>query len=344
MSSRFEKLGKLSLAILENYVETVLGEKFVDELREPTDQLIAVATALEYAEARFVKQFEDRTFAENIFKQQISKANYSLLADVVGKFYTHPTDPDFPSVIKRIMTDSLPSMPVERIDKATDFYIGLLTEELALTDETFRERVRVLAELRSEKRQQEMKEVLQRIEVVLTYPRPQGQNPLYQISPPLNASTNPHTGQVDTIHYYSCFISYSHEDQLFAERLYNDLHSNGVRCWFAPEDLRIGDAVRKTIDQEIRLQNKLLVILSENSVKSEWVGGQVEAAFEEEIASNRLILFPIRLDETVMQTRDDWAAAIRRRRHIGDFSNWKDNIKYASAFKRLLRDLKSTPV
>jgi len=42
-----------------------------------------------------------------------------------------------------------------------------------------------------------------------------------------------------------------------------------------------------------------------------------------------------------MSTRDDWAAKIKRRRHIGNFSNWKDKAKYQRAFERLLRDLKA---
>lgn len=106
--------------------------------------------------------------------------------------------------------------------------------------------------------------------------------------------------------------------------------------------MKIGDQIRPRIDQEIRLRDKLLVILSENSVKSEWVGDEVEAALEEESKSNRSVLFPIRLDDAVMSTRDDWAAKIKRRRHIGDFSNWKDKSSYHKAFERLLRDLKAT--
>ena len=39
---------------------------------------------------------------------------------------------------------------------------------------------------------------------------------------------------------------------------------------------------------------------------------EVEAALEEESKNNRLVLFPIRLDDTVMNTRDDWAAKIKR--------------------------------
>jgi len=73
------------------------------------------------------------------------------------------------------------------------------------------------------------------------------------------------------IRYYSCFISYSSKDETFAQRLHADLQEKGVRCWFAPEDMKIGDKVRSTIDQSIRVHDKLLVILSENSMPSNWV-------------------------------------------------------------------------
>jgi hypothetical protein len=145
----------------------------------------------------------------------------------------------------------------------------------------------------------------------------------------------------DGLQFYSCFISYNNADEAFARKLHDDLQDNGVRCWFAPEDMKIGDRIRPRIDQEIRLRDKLLVILSENSVDSEWVGDEVEAALEEERMDGRKILFPIRLDDAVMETRLDWAAKIRRRRHIGDFTGWQEEAQYQQGFQRLLRDLKA---
>ena len=143
------------------------------------------------------------------------------------------------------------------------------------------------------------------------------------------------------IDYYTCFISYSSKDQDFVERLHADLQSNGVRCWFAPEDMKIGDKIRIRIDEAIRLHDKLLLVLTEHSVRSDWVEKEVETAFEKEQQMKRLVLFPIRLDDTVMQTNQAWAADIRRMRHIGDFSNWKNHDEYQKALNRLLRDLKS---
>lgn len=143
------------------------------------------------------------------------------------------------------------------------------------------------------------------------------------------------------IEFYSCFISYSSKDQEFADRLYADLQNKGVRCWFAPEDLKIGDRFRDRIDESIRLHDKLLLILSENSVSSHWVGDEVEAAFEREQRENRTMLFPIQIDDAVTESTTGWAAAIRRTRHVGDFTHWKDDTSYQKAFDRLLRDLRA---
>ncbi len=84
------------------------------------------------------------------------------------------------------------------------------------------------------------------------------------------------------IEYYSCFISYSSKDDAFARRLYADLQSNNVRCWFAPHDLKTGDRYRDRIDESIRLYDKLLLILSKNAVASTWVEEEVEKAMDKE--------------------------------------------------------------
>ena len=141
--------------------------------------------------------------------------------------------------------------------------------------------------------------------------------------------------------FHSCFISYSSQDQDFAEQLHANLQDRGVRCWFAPENLKIGDRFRDRIDESIRLHDKLLLILSESSVSSQWVGDEVEAAFERERGESRTVLFPIRIDDAVIGSDKAWAAVIRRTRHVGDFTHWKDRDFYREAFDRLLRDLKA---
>ena len=143
------------------------------------------------------------------------------------------------------------------------------------------------------------------------------------------------------IDFYSCFISYSSKDQDFAERLYADLQSKEVRCWFTPEDLKIGDKFRPRIDESIRIHDKLLLVLSASSVTSQWVEQEVETALERERREGRTVLFPIRVDNAIMTTKDGWPTFIRNTRHIGDFTRWKQHDDYQKAFERLLRDLKA---
>jgi uncharacterized protein YjbI with pentapeptide repeats len=146
---------------------------------------------------------------------------------------------------------------------------------------------------------------------------------------------------LNPVDFKSCFISYSTKDESFAKELHSRLQVSGVRCWFAPENLKIGDRFQERIEESIRLYDKLLVVLSESSVNSAWVEREVQAAFEKEQRQGSTVLFPVRLDEAVMDSSRAWAAEIRRTRHIGDFRNWKDHDSFQKSLDRLLRDLKS---
>jgi hypothetical protein len=149
------------------------------------------------------------------------------------------------------------------------------------------------------------------------------------------------------IEFYSLFISYSTNDQEFADRLHDDLQAKGVRCWFAPHDVKAGEKLDEQIDEAIRLHDKLLLILSPDSIKSEWVKTEISKARKREVRENKRVLFPIRLC-TFAELRDwecfdsdagkDSAREIREY-FIPDFSNWKDHDAYKLAFDRLLKDL-----
>ena len=128
------------------------------------------------------------------------------------------------------------------------------------------------------------------------------------------------------------------KDQEFADRLYADLQNKGVRCWFAPHDMRIGKKILDEIDAAIRLRDRVLLILSEHSINSDWVEDEVTAGFEEERKRGEEVLFPVRLDEMVMNTKEAWASKLRARL-IGDFTRWKDHDAYKKSFERVVRDL-----
>lgn len=148
-------------------------------------------------------------------------------------------------------------------------------------------------------------------------------------------------------HFYTCFISYSTHDQRMAERLHSELQANGVRCWFAPHDIQAGKKLDEQIGDAISRYDRLLLILSEHSISSEWVKTEIAHARRKEINQKRRVLFPIRL--VPFATIRDWqcfdadagkdSAREIREYFIPDFSNWTDDGCFNKAFQRLLKDL-----
>lgn len=151
-------------------------------------------------------------------------------------------------------------------------------------------------------------------------------------------------GTTEPIQSYSCVISHSNKDGAFAKQLQADLRAKGVRCWRAAEDLKIGDRSQESIAKAIRDFDKVMVVLSAASVKSRWVEHEVNLAREREDREDLTILFPIQIDESVVEAPQPWAADIRLTRHIGNFCDWHHDPTYREAFDRLLRDLKASAV
>jgi hypothetical protein len=156
-------------------------------------------------------------------------------------------------------------------------------------------------------------------------------------------------GAQHAIQFYSCFISYSHKDEEFAKRLYSRMRDEHLRVWFAPEDRKGGHKLHDQIEEAIRVYEKLLLVLSENSMNSEWVKTEIYHARQREVEEKKQVLFPIRLVpfETIKEwqcfdadTGKDLAREIREY-YIPDFCNWKDHDSFETGIKRLLDDLKA---
>lgn len=151
------------------------------------------------------------------------------------------------------------------------------------------------------------------------------------------------------IQWHSCFISHSTKDGEFARRLHARMRQAGLRVWFAPEDVKGGEKLHEQLFEAIQLYDKLLLVLSENSIQSEWVMTEIRKAREVEKKENRRKLFPIRLVD--FDTLRNWSCfdadtgkdlAVEVREYfIPDFSNWKNHDTFETAFARLLKDLKT---
>jgi len=142
------------------------------------------------------------------------------------------------------------------------------------------------------------------------------------------------------IQFYSCFISYSHQDEEFSQRLHSRMRSENLRVWFAPEDMKGGRKLHEEIFRAIQIHDKLLLVLSENSMKSEWVMTEIRRARRVEKEESRRKLFPIRLVDFEeiekwecfdADSKKDLAVELREY-YIPDFSNWKDHDAFETEF------------
>ena len=97
------------------------------------------------------------------------------------------------------------------------------------------------------------------------------------------------------------------------------------------------------------MHEKLLLILSPNSIDSEWVKTEIRKARKRERTEKKRVLFPVRV--VSLEAIRDWElfdadegkdlAVEIRELFIPDFSEWKNHDPYAVGLKNLLRDLKT---
>ena len=135
------------------------------------------------------------------------------------------------------------------------------------------------------------------------------------------------------------FISYSHVDTAFVDRLDTSLIQKGVRFWRDIHDAKAG-RLETQIDRAIRQNPTVLLILSKNSIKSDWVEHEVRKARELEKELGRDALCPVALD-------DGWKSSPWPKRvmeqvmeyNILDFSGWQDKSTFDSKFAKLLSGL-----
>ena len=101
-----------------------------------------------------------------------------------------------------------------------------------------------------------------------------------------------------------------------------------------------GADLLETIDKEIGKHDKLLVILSEASIASDWVTDEVVNARAAEQERGMKLIVPVRIDDAVLHSDKGWAKWLKDGRNIGDFTHWADHDAYSKAFLRLFRDLR----
>ena len=136
------------------------------------------------------------------------------------------------------------------------------------------------------------------------------------------------------------FISYSHVDSKFVDKIGDHLTEKGIRYWRDTHEMKAG-RMEKQIDRAIRQNPTVLLILSKHSLSSDWVELEVRTARELEKEIGRDLLCPVALDDSWKDS--SWPKRIMEQimeYNILDFSAWKDDSKFEGMFRKLIDGLK----
>jgi hypothetical protein len=112
----------------------------------------------------------------------------------------------------------------------------------------------------------------------------------------------------------SIFISYSHKDKDFVDRLALILIDNRIKVFVDRWEMKLGDSITTKIQDAISDASYLMVILSKNSVASDWCKREITSALMLELERKRIVLLPILIEdcEIPLFLRDKFYADFRQ--------------------------------
>ncbi len=109
------------------------------------------------------------------------------------------------------------------------------------------------------------------------------------------------------------FISYSHKDKDFVDKLALILVDKRIKVFIDRWEMKLGDSITNKIQDAISDASYLMVVLSKNSVESDWCKREITTALMLELEKKRVVLLPILLEdcEIPLFLRDKYYADFR---------------------------------
>jgi hypothetical protein len=90
---------------------------------------------------------------------------------------------------------------------------------------------------------------------------------------------------VDEVKDRQIFISYSHSDKKFVNRLTIDLENFGIKVWIDEKEIDVGDSISKKVEEGISGSDYFCLVISRHSVNSEWVEREYRTALNAQLSS-----------------------------------------------------------
>ena len=127
----------------------------------------------------------------------------------------------------------------------------------------------------------------------------------------------------------SIFLCHSSMDKFFVRELATKLSAVGVRVWLDEAEIKIGDSLTAKIGRAIDQMDFFGVVLSRNSMASEWVQRELQIAMQRELKERKVIVLPLLIEPVDLPP-------FLRDRLYADFTNLE---RFGATFPKLLEIL-----
>ena len=137
----------------------------------------------------------------------------------------------------------------------------------------------------------------------------------------------------------STFISYSWSDAKVVDNLYERLREVGIPVYLDRRNMVAGDIERQVFNA-IRLNDVVLLVLSKDSIESDWVEAELEAARKKEREEQRDVLCPVAVDDSWKKKVEEnvlWRQL--KKKLVLDFSP-SNSEAFDAEFQKLVRGIK----
>lgn len=139
------------------------------------------------------------------------------------------------------------------------------------------------------------------------------------------------------------FICFSHANGQFVDKMGRKLEEKGIRYWREDHERVVGWREGQ-IDRAACQNPKVLLVLSEHSIKNDWLESEINEAIKREKETGHGVLYLVALDERWKDGRGPKPVIEQLREYnILDFSAWRNNSLFDDMLRRLIEELDLFP-
>jgi hypothetical protein len=96
------------------------------------------------------------------------------------------------------------------------------------------------------------------------------------------------------------YVSYSHRDKPIVDHIVARLKEDGHDIWIDSLKLRPGDNIQRRIEEGLAQADALIVVISENSFRSQWIQHEFTSMALQQISKQERRIIPVRIDNSAV--------------------------------------------